>query len=201
MTITVIAIDDHPAITGWVRTVCMMDDELDFAGRFTSIEAVPAPARTEVDVIVLDLLLDHTGLWDGLRDVSTWGPAIVVLSVSTDGVVVGRALRSGARAFVGKRANEDEMATCIKLVAKGASGLVFSAERAADLPPGVSPALERLLEAITISADTNELRTMLNLTANTIDQYCNRLYDALDISPRNRVNLADRARRMGYGSS
>lgn len=197
--IRILAVDDHPAITGWIRSVCERSDAFELIGEYSSFDAVPIPDRAEADIIIVDLILEATGdLWPGLIEVSTWGRKIVVFSVRTEGAVVSRALHHGASAFVGKGATERQMTSALELVAEGATGLVIAADSPTELPSGLTPSLEALLGAITKTTDTAELANMLNYDKHTIEVYIGRLYDVLNTQPRNRAALVAQAEALGF---
>ena len=195
----VLVIDDHPAITDWIRLVCDQSDGFELIGEYSSVDAVPIPDRGTADIIVIDLILDATGdLWPGLKQISSWGPKIVVFSVRAEGVVVTRAFRNGASAFVGKSATKQQMTSALELVAQGASGLALAADKPRELPRGLTPSLQSVLAAITKTTDTSELAALCSYNPHTVEEYISQLYNVLDTRPRRRAALVAQAEELGF---
>ncbi len=118
----VLILDDHPIFRHGLRRVVESDPQLVCVGE---VGDAPAARRflasTAVDVLTVDLALGHGSGLDLLHAVRVERPATRTLVVSMgDEVLYGaRALRAGARGFVGKGASAEELRAAIRAVWQG----------------------------------------------------------------------------------
>ena len=95
-------------------------------------------AGRPVDVVVLDLSLPGVDGADGVRRVSARGPQVLVLSASALGEQTVPVLTAGARGYLTKAADGDDIVAAVRALARGESHLAPAV--AAQLLTAVQPA-------------------------------------------------------------
>lgn len=117
-------LDDHPIILLGVAGALSHQHDLEVVGSYTTSAALQAGLReAPADVIVIDYSLGKSEL-DGaalIRMLCSRFPAarLLVYSSHYEPGTVANALRSGARGFVGKNRDTQQLALAIRAVANG----------------------------------------------------------------------------------
>lgn len=121
--VRVLLVEDHPMFrTGLAATLSLAGDVEVVGSVATAAEALPAVRATRPDVVVLDIgLPDGSGL-PLVSAVVGEEPAcaVLVLTSHEDDATVYAALRAGARGYVVKSADADEILRAVRTVASGA---------------------------------------------------------------------------------
>ncbi len=152
----VVLVDDHAMFRTGVRS------ELDSAGGSVTVvgeaadvgEAVQVIAKTEPDVVLLDVHLPGGGGTEVLRQVGAKHPGVrfLALSVSDAAEDVIGTIRGGARGYVTKSITGEDLVAAIKRVAEGdavfsprLAGFVLDAFAGGDAP-SIEEDLDRLTQ-------------------------------------------------------
>ena len=145
--ITVVAIDDHPTYVHGLATL------LEDAAADIEVVAVASVAPSGVDLVIERrphvVLVDlHMPLMDGVevtRQVVDRAPEskVLILTVSDDPADVAEALRVGARGYLSKQVEPNELISAVRAVA---AGEVVLAPFAADALFSSSPQTARLAD-------------------------------------------------------
>ncbi len=130
--IRVVVADDHPIFLDGLRVALRAPDVVVVGAAKTADETVALVSSLAPDVAVVDLQMPGHGL-EAIRHIVSLSPSVrvVVLTMSADTQAVNAALRAGARGYVVKGADRDELLGAIRAVARG--DLVFGTEVAAPL--------------------------------------------------------------------
>jgi DNA-binding NarL/FixJ family response regulator len=122
VSIRVLVVDDHPLFRkGLASTVAALPG-MTLAGVAADGEAAVAAVDADrPDVVLMDLGMPGMGGIAATRDVVARAPgiAVLVLTMSEDEQSLFAALRAGARGYLLKGADEDEIARAIAAVAAG----------------------------------------------------------------------------------
>ncbi|WP_338818647.1 Oxygen regulatory protein NreC [Moorella thermoacetica] len=123
MAIRVVLVDDHALVREGLRALLEREGDIEVVGETGSAAGVLALAEeSRPEVVVMDLQLGagRNGV-EATRELVEKKPEIkvVILSMYDDEELVFRALESGARGYVLKRAGIEELTTAIRLVARG----------------------------------------------------------------------------------
>src|SRR3954453_22730452 len=115
-------VEDHPLFRKGV--VALLDAVPDFAVAGVAVsgeEAVSRAAELQPDVVLMDLQLPGMSGIEATRAIVATHPdvRVLVLSLFEDEDSVFLALRAGARGYVLKDADEDELVGAIRAVARG----------------------------------------------------------------------------------
>jgi DNA-binding NarL/FixJ family response regulator len=198
-----IADDQTIARTG-LRTLLSVQENIEVVGEAANgEEIVSLAAALQPDVILMDLRMPGMNGIEATRRIHRTSPhiAILVLTVFEDDTSVFPAIRAGARGYLLKNADQEELLRAIRTVYGG--GAIFSpgiAQRVLgylnkpgpDLPKNVFDELtlreRQILELVAQGKTNSEIGTSLNLSAKTIS---NNISNVLL-----KVQAADRAKLM-----
>ncbi|MBJ8346935.1 response regulator transcription factor [Antrihabitans sp. YC2-6] len=194
--VRVVVGDDHPIYRdGVVRA-------LTNSGRTEVVEAVcDGTAALEAirvhrpDVALLDyhmpgidgIAVTHAVIRDGLPT------RVLLLSASTEGPVVYRAIREGAAGYLSKNADRDDIVAAVVACARGDSvlppelvtGFATQVHRQADNQAPLLSGREReILRLIADGKSVPEMAAELFLAPTTIKTHIRRLYEKLGVSDR-----------------
>ena len=120
--ISVVVVDDHPAVREAVGITIDGEDDLELQGKVGSMqEALPLIFDRCPHVAVIDITLgEHNGL-DLVRQICKQCPGvgIVVFSMHDEKLYGGRAMKAGAHGYVMKSAPTTKLLEAIRHVAQG----------------------------------------------------------------------------------
>jgi DNA-binding NarL/FixJ family response regulator len=118
----VVVVEDHPLYRDAVISLVRGLIGFEVVGSYPNAEsALAAAAEERPDVVVLDLALPGM---DGITALSRFAsldpsPSVLVLTMSEDPAVLAAALRAGARGYVVKGSEPDDIARALEGVARG----------------------------------------------------------------------------------
>jgi RNA polymerase sigma factor (sigma-70 family) len=210
-TLTVLIVDDHPLFRKGMRTLLESMPDIEVIGEAISgKEAVEMAMAHQPDVVLMDLQMPGGSGLAAIRELGKSSPNIRILVVTLfeDDESVFAALRAGARGYILKDADEEEMMRAIRAVGEGEA--IFSAAIASRLmdyfaasrsliPQEVFPELtEREREILTLIArgKTNaEIAEELTISLKTVRNHVSNIYSKLQVADR--TQAAIRAREAG----
>jgi DNA-binding NarL/FixJ family response regulator len=213
MTMRVLIVDDHPVFRDGLAALLRSKPDFEVVGLVADgREAVDFVRATPTDIVLMDLNLptmsgvEATAAINALQD----RPGILVLTMVDDDDTVIAAMRAGARGYVLKGADGDEIASALRTVASG--GAVFGAgvalhvlalsstpraEQGSD-PSGLTDREREVLEMLANGSSNAQIARSLGLSLKTIQNYVSRILDKLQVSDRTQAALrAQRERDLG----
>src|SRR5690242_15481937 len=126
MAFNVILVDDHKLVRDGVRTILERGSEFKVVGEADNgSDAVQLCRKSPPDIVLMDIGLPGMNGIEATTELVRHCPGIkiVILSMYDDENSVVSAIRSGARAFVLKKASSAELLDAIRTVARGGSYL------------------------------------------------------------------------------
>lgn len=207
----VLIADDHPMFRRGLRSLLATQPDLTVVGEASSAEATLAVAVQETpEVIVMDLNMPGGGL-EATREVVRHLTAVGVLVVTMfkDDESVFAALRAGAKGYVLKDADEEELLRAIRAVGRGEAifspdiatrVLAFFSRPRTQLPSAFPDLTERELEVLKLIAEGRgnpEIARHLGLRLKTVANYASNIFSKLQVADR--AEAAARAREAGMG--
>ena len=122
MSIRVAIADDHAVVRQGLRTFLELQDDVEVVGEAADgAEAVELVARTEPDVVLLDLVMPHLDGIEATRQIRARSPGtrILVLTSFADDHTVLPAVRAGAAGYLLKDVQPPELVAAIRTVNAG----------------------------------------------------------------------------------
>src|SRR3712207_6625182 len=126
--VRVLVADDHPVFRDGLAMLLASVDGIEVVGTAADgVQAVEAAVRLLPDVVVMDVQMPRLNGVEATRRLAAEAPTvgIVVLTMSEDDGTVFAAVRAGARGYLVKGAEQEEIVRAITTVASG--GAVFGA--------------------------------------------------------------------------
>jgi len=210
--IRVVIADDHPAYRKGLSS--MLEDEPDLAlvGEAESgREAISLAEQCSPDVVVMDLRMPDVDGIEATRQLRERvpGTAVIVLTMFEDDQSVFAAMRAGARGYLLKGAEQDEIVRAIRAVAVGEA--IFGPEvarlviehfasgdgsaRAAF--PQLTDREREVLELIASGRGNATIAHDLTLSLKTVRNHVSNIFTKLQVSDRAAAIV--KAREAGFG--
>jgi DNA-binding NarL/FixJ family response regulator len=203
--------DDHPLFRKGMRTLLeTLPDFMVVGEAATGQEAVDRATSLQPDVVLMDLQMPDGGGLTATRELRKTSPNIRILVVTLfeDDESIFTALRAGARGYILKDVDEEEMVRAIKAVGGGeaifspaiaARLMDFFAASRTSIPEEVFPELtEREREVLILIArgESNAaIANQLTISLKTVQNHVSNIYSKLQVADR--VQAAIRARDAG----
>lgn len=208
----VLVVEDHPLFRKGVVSLLEAVPDLEVAGVAVSgEEAVTRAAELRPDVVLMDLQLPGMSGIEATRAIAAAHPdvRVLVLSLFEDEDSVFLALRAGARGYVLKDADEEELTGAIRAVARGEA--IFSRAIAGRVlaffarpreAPKVFPFLtdreREILELLAQGHPNPSIARRLSLSTKTVANYVSAIFAKLQVADRAEAMV--RAREAGLGA-
>ena len=197
--LTVLIADDHPLFRKGLRALLAARAELRLVGEAASGgEAVRLAAELHPDVILMDLQMPVGGGWIAVRQILDARPdsRILVVTMFEDDDSVFAAMRAGARGYVLKDMDDDEIARAILAVGHGdaifspaiASRMMhfFAARPAAPAVafPELTESERSVLRLMAAGVNNQAIAERLSLSPKTVRNYISNIFGKLQVADR-----------------
>ncbi len=209
----VLLADDHTLFRYGLRAMLSSVPEFEVVGEAaTGEEAVARAAELRPDVVLLDIKMPGVNGIEATRRILESNPrvGVVVLTMFEEDDSVFAAMRAGARGYVLKGADEDEVLRVIRAVASGEARFgpeiarrlmsFFSASKPA-APSEAFPELTarecEVLELIAQGRSNREIARHLFLSPKTVRNHISNIFTKLQVADRTQAII--RAREAGMG--
>jgi DNA-binding NarL/FixJ family response regulator len=213
-TLRILVAEDHPLFRKGMISLLSSVPEFEVIGEApTGEEAVVRAADLQPDVVLMDLQMPEVNGIEATRRILQESPSVRVLVVTLfeDDDSVFMALRAGARGYVLKDADEEEMVHAIRAVGKGEAIFspavatrvlaYFAATPPGGTPPQAFPTLtEREREILNLIAQGHpnpSIARQLSLSTKTVGNYVSNIFTKLQVADRAQAII--RAREAGLG--
>ena len=213
-TLRILVAEDHPLFRkGVVSLLSSVPEFVVVAEAATGKEAVVRAADLQPDVVLMDLQMPEVNGIEATRRILQESPSIRVLVVTLfeDDDSVFMALRAGARGYVLKDAEEEEMVRSIRAVGKGEAIFspaiatrvlaYFAASPPVGIPPQAFPTLtdreREILNLIARGHPNPSIARQLSLSNKTVGNYVSNIFTKLQVADRAQAII--RAREAGLG--
>ena len=207
----VLIADDHPLFRAGMRALLETVPDLEVVGAASSgDEALVLTQHGQPDVVLMDLQMPGLGGIEATRRIVEACPttAVLVVTMFEDDYSVFTAMRAGARGYVLKDADEEEVLRAIRAVGHGEA--IFSpaiARRLVDffaappsaVPPRAFPQLSarerEVLELIAQGIGNAAIAERLCLSPKTVRNHISNIFSKLQVADR--AEAIVRAREAG----
>jgi DNA-binding NarL/FixJ family response regulator len=209
-TIRVMIADDHPLFRKGMRTLLGAAPDIQLIGEAESGDEIVSRAlELQPDVVLMDLQMPGGGGVQATREILTHAPTIRVLVVTLfeDDDSVFLALRAGARGYVLKDTDEEEMFRAIRAVANNEAIFspaiatrvlaYFAAPRraAAAVFPSLTEREREILGLIAQGKSNTAIANALSLAPKTVANHVSNIFSKLQVADR--AEAIVRAREAG----
>ncbi|MEU4192532.1 response regulator transcription factor [Kribbella sp. NPDC026611] len=210
--IRVVLADDHPVVRAGLAALLTSIPGLEVVGvASTGREAVREVVTTRPDVAVLDLQMPDLDGFAATRELARSAPdtAVLVLTMFEDDDSVFAAMRAGARGYLVKGAEQDEIARAIRAVAAGEAifgpgvarrvlGFFSAPPPAAEPFPDLTTREREILNLIAAGLSNPAIADRLALASKTVANNVSAIFTKLGIADRAAAII--QARNAGLGT-
>jgi DNA-binding NarL/FixJ family response regulator len=185
----ILLVDDHKILRDGIKAILRHSEEFTVVGEAENGgDAVQFCKRDRPDIVLMDIGLPGLSGIDATTEILRHSPEtrVIILSMYDDEHSVVSAIRSGARAFVLKKASDDDLIDALRTVAKGGSYLSpqvsdkllariqrgdLESKRLPTALDGLSPRELQVLRLVAEGKTSKEIAVMLDLGLQTVRSY------------------------------
>jgi DNA-binding NarL/FixJ family response regulator len=198
----ILLVDDHKIMRDGLKAILRQSGDFRVVGEADSgAAAVELAASLQPHLILMDINLPGLNGIEATTEILRHNPSarIVILSMYDDEASVIQAIRSGARAFLLKKASDTDLLDALRTVARGGSYLSpqvsdrlltriqrgnidSSSGPAASLIDALTPREQQVMRLIAEGKTSKEVAVMLNLGVQTVRSYRKTLMKKLGVN-------------------
>jgi DNA-binding NarL/FixJ family response regulator len=207
----VLVVDDHPLFRFGLCAALAQRDDIEVVGEAAGGHAaIDIANAAKPDVVVMDLHLPDLGGVEATRAITNAEPkvGVLVLTMFDDSESVFNAMRAGARGYLLKGAEPDELVRAVQAVARGEA--IFGQSIAAQVLryfnglnastvsfPELTAREREVLELIAAGRNNTEIAQILSLSGKTVRNHVSIIFSKLRVADRAQAIV--RAREAGLG--
>ena len=201
--IRVIIADDHQLFREGIRSLLRTESDIEsVAEASTGEEAIAQVEKHQPDVILMDIAMPDVNGLDATKRILKTTPktGIVMLTMLEDDATVFAAMRAGARGYVLKGADHEEMLEVIRAVARGQA--LFGPEIAARMAyffdvlgsgnktkremrfPELTSREREVLDHIVQGKSNDEIANLLVISPKTVRNHTTNIFNKLQVADR-----------------
>jgi DNA-binding NarL/FixJ family response regulator len=195
--VKIVIADDHVVLRKGLKSLlCAVEDWDVVAEASDGFEVLPLIEEHSPDLVILDLTMPNLG---GLETIVRLQklkdtPRILVLSAKEDDISVADAIRAGAKGYLPKSSEHEELTFAIKALLKGhsyispsvANGLLnrdpHSTEDNSSPLSALSAREREVMKLLSEGKPNREVAKFLHISPRTIDSHRSNIMKKLDIS-------------------
>ena len=213
VTLRILLADDHLVVRAGLRALIASLEGLEVVGEAADGEAAVKEAQLlQPDVVLMDVRMPRTDGVEATRQIvaKVPGTAVLVLTMYEDDATVYTAMKAGARGYLLKDVEQDELVAAVRAVAAGQ--VIFGpgvavrvldqfARPATPAPAGPFPELtereREILELLARGLRTAAIADRLFLSPKTVSNHMTSIFAKLHVTDRGSAIV--RAREGGLG--
>lgn len=182
-------VDDHTVVRRGLRRILELTGSVDVVGEAADgVDAVELASRLQPDVILMDVGLPHLNGIEATRRIQTTAPGtqVLMLSIHSDEQYIHQSLAAGARGYLLKDGDAEELVAAVLAVQRDETSLPRPAASVpldpSRQPPDVLSTREReVLRMISLGRTNREVATELGLSVNTVEAHRRHIIGKLDL--------------------
>jgi DNA-binding NarL/FixJ family response regulator len=207
----VLVVDDHPLFRFGLCAALAQRDDIEVVGEAAGGHAaIDVATAAKPDVVVMDLHLPDLGGVEATRAITNADPkvGVLVLTMFDDSESVFNAMRAGARGYLLKGAEPEELVRAVQAVARGEA--IFGQSIAAQVLryfnglnastvsfPELTAREREVLELIAAGRNNSDIAQVLSLSGKTVRNHVSIIFSKLRVADRAQAIV--RAREAGLG--
>jgi DNA-binding NarL/FixJ family response regulator len=214
MAVRIVLADDHPVVRGGLRALIGTIDGLEVVGEAEDGEAAVREVQlTRPDVVLMDVRMPRLDGVEATRRIRATTPetAVLMLTMYDDDATVLTAMQAGARGYLLKGAEQEEIVGAIRAVVSGQvifgpgiAGQVLSYFAAPPVPPEhpfpqLTDREREVLDLLAVGNRTAAIAKQLYLSPKTVSNHLTNIFVKLEVADRAAAII--RAREGGLGQS
>ena len=203
--------DDHALLRSGLRALFESLDGIEVVGEADNGRtAVELAEHLGPDIVIMDIQMPEMDGIEATRRLAISRPttAVLVLTMHEDDESVFAAMRAGARGYLLKGAEQDEVTRAIAAVGRGEAifgpaiatrilKFFAAGHRPAEPFPELTPREAEILDLMASGLSNAEIAQQLFLSPKTISNNVSLIFDKLQVADRSKAIV--RARRAGLG--
>ena len=199
---TVAIIDDHAMVRRGIQYILDMEDDFSFAGELESGRDAGAFAeRVKADVILLDIRMPGADGLEALKSILAARPEqkVVMLTTSEADNDIYEAIRLGAKGYLMKDRDSDDLVAAIRAVVAGGTFFPPVVKRLYDERESTQNLTDREHETLDLMSkglSNNEIAATMNVALDTVKTYIKGIYAKLGVD--NRVSAVMEGFNRGF---
>lgn len=200
MAFSVLLVDDHKIMRDGIKAILRQNADFTVAGETDNgTDAVQMAKQLRPDIVLMDIGLQGLNGIEATTEILRHCPDIrvIILSMYDDEHSVVSAIRSGARAFVLKKASDGDLVDALRTVGKGGSYLspqvsdrLLNRIQRGDLESkplpavleGLSPRELQVLRMVAEGKTSKDIAVMLDLGLQTVRSYRKTMMKKLNVN-------------------
>lgn len=211
--IRVLIADDHTLFRDGVTAIIESEKDVCIAGEAADgLEAVSLATNLNPDVILMDIQMPQVNGIEATRRILKNNPktGIIILTMYEDDDSVFVAMRAGARGYILKGADKDELLRAVRAVYRGealfgpavASRLMSYCNSsrkdiAEEAFPEMTEREREVLELIASGKNNNDIASQLTISTKTVRNHVSNIFNKLQVVDRAQAII--KAREKGLG--
>ncbi|MCO5182927.1 MAG: response regulator transcription factor [Anaerolineae bacterium] len=210
--IRILIADDHTLFRSGLRALFASLHDYTVVGEATSgTEAVTQAEALQPDVVLMDIQMPDLNGIEATRRIVQTSPhiGVIMLTMFEDNDSVFAAMRAGARGYVLKGADQEEMVRTIDAVARGeahfgaaiAQRLMVFFAQPHNLPPDAFPGMtdreREVLDLIAQGLNNEAIARRLTISPKTVRNHVSNILSKLQVVDRSAAIV--KAREAGFG--
>ncbi len=213
MTIRVVVADDHPIVRAGLTALLGSIQDFEVAGvAANGREAIREVLLTKPDVALLDLNMPEVDGIAATRELARVAPrvAVLVLTMHEDDEAVFAAMRAGARGYLVKGVEQDDIARAIRSVAAGEAifgpGVAQRVLASLQAPPAAGPAFPELtareheiLDLLAAGLNNAAIAKRIGVAPKTVANNVSSIFTKLQVADRAQAIVRARDAGLGQG--
>lgn len=191
--IRVLLADDHAILRKGVRMLISSQPDMEVVGEAkTGREAIEEARKLKPDVVVMDVSMPELNGIEGTRQICDEldHTRVIGLSMHKDAVYVREILRAGARGYLLKDSDDDDLIRAIRAVSRGeaflspavSDAVLTDYRRHVSNPVDLLTSREREVLALVAEGKTNkEIANQLNVSVYTVESHRGSVMEKLNL--------------------
>ncbi|MEM1332367.1 MAG: response regulator transcription factor [Actinomycetota bacterium] len=197
--IRVAIVDDHAVVRSGLEQFLATTGDIELVGTAANgLDAIELTARTEPDVVVMDLSMPKLDGVEATRRISAEYPSsrVLVLTSFSDRTRIMDALSAGADGYLLKHSDPEEIATAIRSVHTGdapldpkAARALLESRRTATESSSLTDRERQVLDLVRQGLANKQIARKLGISERTVKAHLTSVFSTLGVSDRTQAAL------------
>ncbi|HVN87349.1 MAG TPA: response regulator transcription factor [Candidatus Binatia bacterium] len=187
--VRVLLVDDHTVVRRGLRKILESNPQITVVGEIgDGAQAVSMAETLHPDVVLMDISLPGLNGVEATRQIVAQAPdsKVLMLSMHADEPYVRQSLAAGAKGYLLKDADDQDLVEAVTAVHRGETRFSATLARATTIdgdpvPDVLSPREREVLSLICSGRTNREAAEVLGLSVNTVETHRKHIIDKLDL--------------------